>query len=254
MIVTDRFIYLHLQKTGGTHLRVLFRKYFPELLEEQFHPRLPNGYLPKNKIVLGSIRNPWDWYISLWAYSCESASGFRNKVYAEDDDIPGKPIEQWRECFADPMDSQCFKMFLRMLYDPERRHDYQENYGVSSVWNIVGYYTYMYLRMYWMVINPLYPPNLIQNYNQLKYVDSSNNLIKHIIRCETLEEDFVRFMAGLNIPLTQHDVDELMAMPKSNSSRHRPAIEYYDDESIQWVAEKEKLIIEKYGYSPPQSA
>ena len=68
MIVTDKFVFVHFPRTGGTFITAVIMRLFPSAREIGYHlPRflLPNEYshLP----VLGGVRNPWEFYVS-WYY------------------------------------------------------------------------------------------------------------------------------------------------------------------------------------------
>jgi len=72
MLVTDKFVFLHLPRAGGTFVYDVVRKFFPSAREIGYHfPRelLPGEYshLP----VLGIVRNPWEFYAS-WYHHQDS--------------------------------------------------------------------------------------------------------------------------------------------------------------------------------------
>src|SRR6185503_14274720 len=72
MFVSDRLIYLQMQKTASTHVaRVLAEVVGGE--QHQQHIRL--RVEPEGRLVAISIRSPWDWYVSLWAYGCREGGG-----------------------------------------------------------------------------------------------------------------------------------------------------------------------------------
>ena len=65
MIVTDKFVFVHLPRSGGTFVSEVIRKFFPSAHEIGYH--LPRALLPReysNLPVLGAVRNPWDFYVS----------------------------------------------------------------------------------------------------------------------------------------------------------------------------------------------
>ena len=65
MIVTDKFVFVHLPRSGGTFVSEVIRKFFPSAHEIGYH--LPRSLLPKEYShlpVLGGVRNPWEFYAS----------------------------------------------------------------------------------------------------------------------------------------------------------------------------------------------
>ena len=64
MIVTDKFVFVHLPRAGGTFVSEIIRKFFPAR-EIGYH--LPRVLLPREYShlpVLGTVRNPWEFYAS----------------------------------------------------------------------------------------------------------------------------------------------------------------------------------------------
>ena len=69
MIVTDKFVFVHLPRSGGTFVSDVIRKFFPSAHEIGHH--LPRELLPREYShlpVLGTVRNPWEFYVSLYHY------------------------------------------------------------------------------------------------------------------------------------------------------------------------------------------
>ena len=67
MIVTKYFVYIHTSRTAGTFLNKLILEHVPEARMLQYHGHLRDlpgtfSHLP----VIGFVRNPWDWYVSMF--------------------------------------------------------------------------------------------------------------------------------------------------------------------------------------------
>jgi hypothetical protein len=65
MIVTDKFVFVHLLRSGGTFVSEVIKKFFPSAHEIGYH--LPRALLPvdySHLPVLGTVRNPWEFYVS----------------------------------------------------------------------------------------------------------------------------------------------------------------------------------------------
>ena len=72
MIITDKFVFVHLPRSGGTFISEVIRKFFPSTHEIGYH--LPRALLPKefsHLPVLGTVRNPWEFYVS-WYHHQQS--------------------------------------------------------------------------------------------------------------------------------------------------------------------------------------
>ena len=68
MLVTKDFVFLHMLKTGGTWVREVFAgEVIPnDLPKHAVANRIPMEH--RHKPRLGFVRNPWDWYVSLYEY------------------------------------------------------------------------------------------------------------------------------------------------------------------------------------------
>src|SRR6185436_16848599 len=129
-----------------------------------------------NKYIIGSIRNPWDWYVSLWAFGCgrkgnvyrrltgvhNNLNWFTSKVFRNLRQTKRMPVGLFKEAFAssrrptsmwlgvytDSSDVESFRAWLRLMFDPKRSSDLGEGYGNSSLNKFAGFFTYRYLRLY----------------------------------------------------------------------------------------------------------
>jgi hypothetical protein len=94
MYIADRLIYLRLQKTASTHIGKFLQSMIPGRLIGG-HRRLQERRLAVRRYIIGSIRNPWDWYVSLWAYGCQGKGGLYKWLTSRDlrgNNLRGKPL------------------------------------------------------------------------------------------------------------------------------------------------------------------
>jgi hypothetical protein len=76
MLVTDQFVFIHLPRTGGTFVGDVITKFFPSAHEVGYH--LPLSLLPEEYShlpILGTIRNPWEFYVS-WYHHHQTSEGY----------------------------------------------------------------------------------------------------------------------------------------------------------------------------------
>ena len=70
MIATERFVFIHMHKTGGQTINTVISRCFPQHQIVGYH--FPFALLPANLRelpLIGFVRNPWDWYVSWYAFN-----------------------------------------------------------------------------------------------------------------------------------------------------------------------------------------
>lgn len=79
MIVTDRFVYIHVHRSGGQFALRFIRRFCGPIHFEGYHyplSALPESY--RHLPVVGLVRPPWEWYVS-WYYFNQPTP--RNRIY-----------------------------------------------------------------------------------------------------------------------------------------------------------------------------
>jgi hypothetical protein len=280
MLITPELIYLQLQKTGCSHIESLIHHFFCDVKQGGKHYRLPENFVIGSKKILGSIRNPWSWYLSYWSYSCEKKGGpyFRctapnsifnsildprlkntNKclrrstmnIYSAAISEVKRPANHWRQLYEDSDNPNNFREWLKLVLDSNRRYDLFQDYGHSPLNSHAGLLTYLYLFLYIRPGELLYK-STINNYDNLVELDQKYNIIDFTIQMENLENDFAQVMVNIGHQIGDDGQEYLYKPGKTNASQRSHSLEYYyDQESIELIQEREKLIISKYGYQFP---
>ena len=81
MICTPKFTFIHLHKAAGQSINAALLGCIPEAREIGYH--LPAQYIPQTAAhlpVIGIVRNPWDWYVSWYAFN--NLGGVRNPLFS----------------------------------------------------------------------------------------------------------------------------------------------------------------------------
>jgi hypothetical protein len=69
VIVTDRFVFLHLHKSGGTFVNEFLLRFVPEARQIGYHlPRRLSPPTAAHLPALGFVRNPWSYYVSWYSF------------------------------------------------------------------------------------------------------------------------------------------------------------------------------------------
>ena len=75
MVVGKKLVYLQMQKTGSTHVTKVLKQNLNGKTRER-HEQLEDYEAFRDRPIISSVRNPWDWYVSLWAFGCAASGGF----------------------------------------------------------------------------------------------------------------------------------------------------------------------------------
>lgn len=266
MLITDKFIYLELNKTGCSHTRKILAEIFSSNVKiigkhntyDSISPEFLGDF--ENKIKVGNVRNPWDWYVSLWAYGCGQKGALYSRLTRHEDrtklfikKIIKKNLnigfskldsELWKQLYSDVNNHENFNIWLSLILS-RKKHDIGENFKTHKISEFSGLLTYRYLRLY------TYRKKLhdIQSLKDLKTYDMNENFINITIKNESLHEDLFENAKDLNF--SQEKLKTILEgfKEKTNrSSRNGDYRIYYNNESVNLVEKYEKFIIEKYNY------
>jgi hypothetical protein len=288
MFVSDKLVYLQMQKTASTHIAKALAAVVGGEQHMQ-HERLVID--PGDRLVVASIRNPWSWYVSLWAYGCRGGGGrygLYNRVtagpprlldlaadafrYARAKRRWPRPVideglaerkrqrsvrtDLWRKVYTDSRDVEGFRGWLRLMFDPERAHELPGQppyYGQTALRWHSGFMTFRYFTLLAEDRALLVEPGALGSLEAVRAFDREHTVHDDMIKIETLEAELLRVLERAGYSLSEEQLLELKrhCREKTNVSPHLRDREYYDDESLELVATRERFLVEKYSYSPP---
>lgn len=273
MFVSDRIVFMEMQKTGCTHIRNLLKEFVGGRFVErhnQADPRLFTG----NPSFFGSVRDPWDWHVSVWAYSCDrkgdhysnvSTRGIRLRdrgwrlhpfslLVEVAQSRPNWHPEQWKRTFRDANDPGAFREWLHMLHDDTYWPDVGEGYWRFPLNRFAGFMTYRYLRVFTCKRGELDKLKDVATPTQLLQHDRDSCFIDRFIRNENLESDLVDALKSAGIEIPHQAAAALTARPRTNtSSKKRDFRHYYDAGTEKLVGDRDSLIVDKFGYLAPSA-
>ncbi|KZZ09852.1 hypothetical protein A3750_08500 [Oleiphilus sp. HI0079] len=272
MMVSDELVFLELHKTGGTHIGRLMEKYLGGHREGK-HNRLPAEY--KSRFVFGSVRNPWDWYVSLWAYGCLGKGSVHqqttsrisplyyyrelNKEMGHDsfelkyaarqcvNDVFVKDRAAWEWCYEDANDPEKFRTWLQLVLNPENSLDLREGYGFAKISKQHGLMTYRLFKLFTSFDLFSLENAAVAN---LDNAWKDERIVDYVIRNEELEKGFVAALDKANYGLSDEHRSEILggANKRTNVSKRGEKEVYYDETSINLVASRESFIVDTFGY------
>lgn len=233
MIITDKFVFIHLHKTGGQTLNDAIVDCIADHKVVGYH--YPRSMIPQeysNLPVVGLVRNPWSWYVSWYHFNCrpnmrnhlfeavsdEGRADFSTTVsnlvkLGSDEDRSRRQRDTLISILPDTLDGNRGVGLTR--------HDIRD-LGESGL----GYYSWLFDRM--LGIDP-----------------DENTLIGHF---ENLQHDFIEIMRQLDVSQTDALAWAMNYGKRKNTSRHSHYSHYYNEELQQLVANRDQDLIKRFDY------
>ena len=229
MIVTDKFVFVHFPRTGGTFITDVIVRFFPSAQEIGYHlPRslLPNEYshLP----VLGSVRNPWEFYVSWYCH-----------VWPRD---AATPLHSWLSENGKQKFDGVTRNALNLGTDNDRldalieKMPEEVDYSKRNIPNItkgalrkirgtgVGYYTFRFNQLFGKTDEMFF------------------------CRQEHLRADLIQFLERIGAARDEIRA-HILASEKKNTADHLHYSSYYTPELAELVSVRERGVIERFGYT-----
>ena len=219
MIVSDKIVFLQLQKSGCTHVERVLNRYFGAEQQGKHHP-LPRGIRLNDRKVLSSIRNPWDFYFSLWSFNCMGEGGnYQRATTRRGPDVlwreerlawvpvdarlrrfaphcraeRAKDIAFYRNCFADGSDPTRFRAWLRRTVGPADPFVQFPDYGYSRLSERFGLLTFLHMVLACRNRGALFGARF-DDYGALQAYFARENTLDDVIRLENLPSDLIRVL------------------------------------------------------------
>lgn len=270
MFKCDEMIYIQLQKTASNHIVKLLQHLFDGQTVGK-HDFATAEQIDHTPYIVSSIRNPWDWYLSLWSFGVKNRGAIRRRAtqrhwkdwladirhnpsnfYHSSINFCRKDVKQWKEVYHSTDNVAAFRGWLQLVHDPNNAHILGEGYGNNDngISQRIGFMTYRYLRLCsrldeWKGQTDFTATDI----RSLKDLDKNHCYIHFFIRQENLVKTFIQGIEKIR-PLSEMEKSLVQRAEKSNvSARQFPLAEYYDQPSIDLVMKRDQLLIEKFNYS-----
>ena len=227
MILTPRFVFLHLHKSGGTFVNEGLMRFLADAQQAGYH--LPWSRVPADHArlpALGLVRNPWSYYVSWYAFQrSRNTPNILYRLMSDDGQLD-------------------FEATLSNLLSlgGEHPHRFEELIGalpdhfVNRGLNLpsfalrripgsqMGFYSFLYHHMY-------------EGAPQL-----------NIVRMEDMRRSLAWQLRQIGQPVETALETYLTSAPALNQSDHGDWRRYYNARSERLVAERDGALIEQHQY------
>ena len=232
MIATPRFVFLHLHKTGGQFVNRLLLRHVPDAHAVGYH--LPRSTAPpelRGLPVIGFVRNPWDWYVSWYAFN--HAQPQRNPIFRA---VSADGHLDFKHTLVNMLHLGCERSrALRTRIGaalPETR-DGNLGSGITRADMLGyadetrGYFTWLWRYMF--------------------FLDARADGL-YAGRMENLRADLLAALRAVGQPVSAGLEHAILNNPQVNVSARRDYRSYYDAELRALVAARDAELVAIYGY------
>lgn len=232
MIAASRFVFLHLHKTGGQFVNRLLLQHLPEARTIGYH--LPRSEAPpelRKLPAIGLVRNPWDWYVSWYAFN--AAEPQRNPIFRG---VSADGQLDFKHTLINMLHLGCERSRpLRAHISANLPETRAGNLGSGITHAIMlgfadetcGYFTWLWRYMF--------------------FLDGRVDGL-HAGRMENLRADLLHALQAVAQPITPALHEAILRNPPVNASVRRDYRAYYDSELRALVAARDRELIAAYDY------
>lgn len=269
-------MFLELHKTGTSHIVRILSELIPGRQVGK-HNQAKKILFDEGRLFLGSVRNPWEWYCSLWAYGCDQKGSVFGNV-TRPNSIRGlgwrrNPIkatlrlkamlrllharnpERWRKTYRDVNDPGAFREWLNLLHSSDSLNAIGEGYGETPLSEFCGLMTYRFLYLFCTTEGDEEVLDSLVTLASVRRYCDEECFIDYFIRNENLVNDLFAGLERLGVLISDEQAASIKFMPRTNtSSRRMKVYQYYDDQTEQLVLNRDRIIVEKFGYQMPDCA
>lgn len=226
MITTDRFVFLHLHKSGGTFVNECLLRCVPGSKQVGYH--LPRMFVPPSHAhlpVIGFVRSPWSYYVSWYSFQKQRPRpNVLFSVLSEDDTLDFSATIRNMLTLADD-ESKIRRIFA----------------GLPTAYSNRG------LNLPGFALLPIRGSGL-GFYSFLERHVHGDEPHRHIGRMERLRAELPQLLEKVSQPVTDTLARFIGQEPKRNTSTHATYVDYYDSALRALVAERDGALIERMGY------
>lgn len=264
MIIGDKFFITEMPKTGTTFLRNYFKQY-KKIKITSHHDTVDENQkfnLSIKKFKVGTIRNPYLWYLSFWKWSCKEKK--KSPLYS---DIISRRIkikrlklnnnlskylltqifknkQELKLLFEDVNSKKNFNLFLKILLNFNHRNIVSSDFSFIPHKKL-GYMTYYFLTQN---VSKEYYKNLYNSNKKfpviLKSLDKKIDL-NYFFKTESLEKDIKIFLRKVNLP-----IKKFRDLKKNSTSNNynKNFKKFFTKKNLELIEKKDEYLFEKFKY------
>jgi len=228
MIVTPRFVFLHLHKSGGTFVNECLMRFIPGARHVGYH--LPCSMIPAEYVhlpVLGFVRNPYSYYVSWYSFQQQRPHpNFLFRVLSDDGRLDfNATLRNMLDLGAGSIRLDLILRSLPSSYSNQGLN--LPNFALAPIRHSrLGFYTFLYRYLYGGGAKPV-----------------------TVGRMEHLRDELLPMLESVGEPISPELRRFVESELPRNASTHAAYVDYYDAPLRDLVAERDAEVLERHRYS-----
>ena len=164
-----------------------------------------------------------------------------------------KPSKRYAKLYRDHRDPELFREWLTVVLDPSNDIYLHPIYALGTTSETLGLFSFRYLWLFSKDINRLIRGPVFAGFEEIREFFFDNNLVDAMIKTENLKQDLIHALSIAGYELNDALIAKINESPdnKTNRSRRLPITELYDQQTLDLVAHRERLVIELHDYATP---
>lgn len=259
MFLTNEYCYVDKNKTASVYVNNRLK----DLNNGNFyfkHHQVPSAEVIENKDIIkfGTVRNPWDWYVSLWSYACKKKEmvGIYNNLtknrivsgYGKVDNPFRAFFEKQcsfyllnmrtdtQQLYEDFLSVENFRQWLRIVLDDKYAAVVDFPRFQSGLHKHSGLWTMQMIKFYF--IHNDFERNGLKTQECLTRLLKNNCYIDDFINVDNIDINLSNFFKKYGF----HSDQEFSSGAKLNVSSERAL--FYDKMSFELVYKREKIMMD----------
>jgi len=253
MFVKNDFAFIHIPKTAGKAMEQHFRL-LPHTggrgREDGNHPRIQHEPLRekfkdiKNRKIFCNIRNPWDWYVSkyfhgLYSFRHDRVPPIRNILKKLGYRIELYKLYEEFEIDRLFMKKDIFTHYLNHIFSESNNFSDNRSFCIPNVGHLT--YTYFDLCSKTEIPKQAKIKDVFRDHDKLIGTDA-------VLKVEELPNNLIDLLRGIDSRYGYMPFNHIEEKNKLSPYRSHHYSHYYSEDTRKLIAEKEKFIIDKFGY------
>jgi hypothetical protein len=248
-------IFCHLEKCAGTFIGRMLElskkrtvRHYMWVGHTVHCPTIKQLGLNQDMIIVGNIRNPYSFYVSLWAFS-----GIHKKGHYE---LIASKYPQHLHLYSDPLNIPNFREWLKLMLTGLLDEEFATNMKKYNIGLLTSRFFELYNNNDFSYLDVCCSPTTHEFESISKHVLGGAQIHEFELSSKHVDKDYMvnHFVRVEHLKDDLRKIDVPYVDKASNQSKHHKYSLYYGPEEAELVYRLDNYIFKKFGYYQEQGS